>query len=468
MIAAARLAAFQVLIRVDTGGAHLPSALAEVRASLVDDRDQALTSEIAIGTLRWQGELDYLIARVARRPVDRLDREVLVALRMAVYQLRHLDRVPAPAIVSDAVDLTRRAGKTSAAAFVNGTLRTLQRQRSSLGLPARPTMDPTSGPPGQSPPSPQLPQTRHEAALDYLSITLSHPRWLARRWLGRLGLAEAEAWAEFNNRAAPLTLRVNRLSIDRGELIARLAAEGVEVEPTRFAPDGLVTIRGNPLSTAHAQADLFVAQDEASQLVAHLTDVKPGEMVLDVCASPGGKTTAMAGMMRDRGLIAAADVRPRRIRLLRDAVRRSGARSVRIVRSDATRAVPFAPIFDCVLVDAPCSGLGTIRREPDIRWRQREADLAGLASRQLAMLTHAAAATAAGGRVVYATCSSEPEENEEVVARFLESHPGFRTVTARPEALDLYALIDAAGHLRTSPTRHGLEAFFGAVMQRRA
>lgn len=455
MIAAARRAAFDVLLRVDAGHTPLPSALADIRGALRDPRDRALTSEITTGALRWQARLDAIIVHVARRPAERLDREVLVVLRMAAYQLLYLDRVPASAIVNDAVELTRRAGKTSAAAFVNGVLRTLQRQDAGLGLPDRPAAEPHDS-------------ASREAALDYLSISQSHPRWLVRRWLDRFGLNETVAWTEFNNRAAPLTLRVNRLKIDRGDLVARLALAGVEVEPTRCAPDGLVAIRGNPLATPLADAGLFVAQDEASQLVAHLTGVHRGELVLDACAAPGGKTTGMAGLMADRGRIVAADVRPRRIRLLRDTIRRVGTASVRVVRADATRPMPFAPVFDCVLVDAPCSGLGTLRREPDIRWRQREVDLPGLASRQLAMLTQAAAVVRAGGRLIYATCSSEPEENEAVVSQFLEGHPRFRTRDPRADAPVLEPMIDPAGHLRTTPTGHGLEAFFGAVMQRDA
>jgi 16S rRNA (cytosine967-C5)-methyltransferase len=301
--------------------------------------------------------------------------------------------------------------------------------------------------------------------VDYLTTTLSHPRWLAERWLRRYGFTAAEAWERFNNAAAPLTLRANRLRITRDELKRRLGAMGVMTEQTRFAPDGLSVTSGNPLQTPLAGSGLFVVQEEASQLVAALAAARPGEIVMDGCASPGNKTTAMACDMRDEGLVAAVDLRPVRAALLARTIAASGARCAHVVRADLQRGVPFGAVFDLVLVDVPCSGLGTIRRDPEIRWRRLEADLTTFAASELEILTQAALAVRRGGQLVYSTCSSEPEENEQVVAAFLEQSPDFSILDPRDDLAlpdGVRAVIADDGVLRTSPIDHGLEAFFGA------
>jgi 16S rRNA (cytosine967-C5)-methyltransferase len=445
MIAPARTAALEVLRAVNSRRSDLPSALARVRAHLPDERDRALAGEIATGTLRWQAAFDHVVSVFAGRPAAKLDPEVLDILRMTAFQLLHLARVPASAAVHDAVSLTRKVGKSSAAGLVNAVLRRISRERTKLPLPAR-TADSSAG------------------ALSYLSIALSHPEWLVGRWLARFGFDAAEAWARFNNEPAALTLRVNTLMTDRETLTKRLQEHDVRVEPARYAPDGLCVRSGNPLGTPLAAEGLFLVQDEASQLVALLTGVRPGERVLDACAAPGGKTTAMAAAMRNRGRIIATDVRGRRVDLLARTVRTSGATSVTVVQADASGTLPFHTSFDCVLLDAPCSGLGTIRRDPDIRWRRLETDLGALASTEGAMLDQAAAVVAPGGRLVYATCSSEPEENEEVVRRFLDRTPAFRAAAVELVPPSLRPFLDNEGYFRTLPFRDGLEAFFGAIL----
>lgn len=447
MIAPARLAAYDLLRAIGSGKADLPAALARVRAGLHDERDRALAAEIATGTLRWQGAFDTVIAAFAGRPAARLDPEVLDVLRMTAFQLLHLDRVPASAAVNDAVNLVRKAGKKSASGLVNAVLRRISRERSHLPLPPRPA-DPLRDRAG---------------SLAYLTATLSHPEWLVSRWLDRYGFEAAESWAQFDNGPAALTLRVNTLRSSREEVATALEALGVETEPAPFAPDGLVVRAGNPLLTPLASEGVFLVQDESSQLVALLTAVVPGERVLDACASPGGKTTAMAAAMGNRGLIVATDLRGRRVDLLSRTVGASGATCVRVVRADASGVLPFTDRFDCVLLDAPCSGLGTLRRDPDIRWRRAEEALDGLASTQLGMLGRAADVVRPGGRLIYATCSSEPEENESVVGRFLEDRRDF-TVVRQSIPPGLSRFITPDGHFRTFPFRDRLEAFFAAML----
>lgn len=448
MIAPARVAAYDVLRRVSDGRADLPTAMAAARATLRDPRDAALATDVATGTLRWRAALDHLIVHIAKRPLRRLDPEVVEILRLSIYQLLHLTRVPASAVVDDAVSLTKKAGKRSASGLVNAVLRAISRNRGRLPLPPRPA---DSG--------------NRAAALEYLSITLSHPAWLVERWLDRVGFERTETWLLFDNQPAPLTLRANRTRATRDDLLVQLRHADIDAQPARYAPDGIVVTSGTLRD--EAPQGRFVIQDEASQLVALLAGDSPGPRVLDTCASPGGKATAIATTLRAGELLVACDVRARRMALLAETIAATGAAGVRLAQADVSQPLPFRPVFSTVIVDAPCSGLGTLRRDPDIRWRRQESDLAPLAESQRRMLHHAATVVEPGGRLVYATCSSEPEENEEIAQHFLETHPDFRAVDARRTHPALVPeLIDTRGHLRTEPDAHGLELFFGAVFER--
>jgi len=411
-----------------------------------------------------------------------MDDEVLTILRLSMYQLLHLDRVPAAAVVDDAVNLTRAARKPSAAGFVNAILRSLLRQRHRLPLPARPDIEerrqavPVDIEERRQAVPVDIEERRQavpveavdrQPSLAYLGITHSHPDWLVERWLTRYGFEAAEAWVRFNNAPPRLTVRVNTLRASVEDAMRALAEDGIVTERTRYAPGALVVTEGNPLR--RSPDGLVFVQDEASQLVPLLVDPKPGERILDLCASPGGKTTAMAAAMRDEGLIVACDVRPNRMELLRHTVEASGARCVRLMQVEARGPLPIGSTFDRVLIDTPCSGLGTIRRDPDIRWRRRPDQLKAFADDQVHLLDRAAAVLRPGGRLVYATCSSEPEENEEVVDRFLAAHSEMQLIDLRAEPLPatLQQLVDDRGMFRTLPFRDGLEAFFGAALRRR-
>lgn len=463
MIAPARVAALECLLALTSGDVDLGSALERVRARLPDPRDRALTTDIVSGVLRWRAALDHLIGVCAERPLTRLDREVLEVLRLSAYQLLHLTRVPAAAVVDDAVNLAGRAGKKSARGFVNAVLRSLSRQRHALPLPSKPSN----------------PDDR-DAMLAYLTTTLSHPRWLVERWLDRVGVDATEQWLIYNNTPPVLTIRANTLRTSADALRVRLGELGVDAERGQFGPDCLHLARGDraQLEALETLRGLFLVQDEASQLIPLLAGPDPGRHVLDTCASPGGKSAALAAAQQsarprqpdrhDGGLLVACDVRERRVTLLRDTLESSGADRVRVVQADLLRPLPFAPVFACVVVDAPCSGLGTVRRDPDIKWRRQASDLPTLARAQHTMLENASAVVAPGGRLVYATCSSEPEENEEIAAAFMARHRFARldARTAHP-ALDP-RLVDTDGALRTSPVRDRLDAFFGVVFQRTA
>lgn len=448
MISPARWAAFEALRRADPGrgaGKDLASALSDTRGLVADPRDRALATEIALGVERWRAALDAVIASAAGRSIDTIDFPALLALRIAVFQLTHLTRTPAHAVVDDAVEMTRRAGAERAAGFVNGVLRQFLRGPKHAGLPARPKRDDIG------------------EWSRYLATAISHPQWLVDRWIARYGIEAAETWARFNNEPAPLTLRVNtrRMSIDQAK--TALEAEGVTTELSSHAPRALVATGGNPMSTSLHREGLIALMDETSQLVGALAATNLRGTVLDACASPGGKTLVLACDLAGGSRVIAADRRPRRVTLLRRSLSRYGLDDVPVVQHDLSAGVPMRDL-DGVLVDAPCSGLGTIRRDPDIRWRRSAGDLEPLSHMQQRLLDQASLAVRAGGRVVYATCSSEPEENEAVVEAFLAGHPGFRREPIAGEPFAPY--LDAAGDFRTLPHRDRLEAFYAAVLAR--
>ncbi|MBY0494117.1 MAG: 16S rRNA (cytosine(967)-C(5))-methyltransferase RsmB [Cyanobacteria bacterium] len=427
MIAPARRAAIDALAVIDAGDLDMGSAIARARAGLTDDRDRALLLEIVTGTLRMQAALDYQLSLRVKRPIAKLDAAVLRVLRMSAFQLIYLSRLPASAVINDAVELTRRSGKSSAAGLTNAVLRSVSRDRESLTWPPR------------------------ENAAEYLAVVHSHPRWLVDRWLHRYGAAATETWLTFNNEHAAMCLAVTRHLTTREALARELAGAGVATEPTGRAAFGLRVIDGRPLGTVAFTEGRFVVQDEASQLIGELATPADGAIALDLCASPGGKTLALSAAVGASGRVIACDVRPQRVRLLATTLARCKVRNAKVVHAPGDGPLPFAEqMFDLVLIDAPCSGLGTVRRDPDIRWRRAPGDLQGFAAAQLELLARAADLVKPGGRLLYSTCSSEPEENEAVVAAFLASRTD-------------YAL--ERSH-QTLPFRDHLEAFFGAVLRR--
>jgi 16S rRNA (cytosine967-C5)-methyltransferase len=452
MISPARMAALDALLAIERG-ADLPAALATTRHDLTDERDRGLAAAIVTGTLRWRLRLDFVLSSALRRPLDKLDVEVRETLRLSVFQLLLLDRVPASAVVDDAVSLTRRMRKGSASGFVNAVLRGLSRRRAGIVFP--------------SPPAAIGTEADRTAAIEALSVSGSHPRWLVARWVDRLGLEAAARWIAFNNDEPPITLRVNRARLSREALAERLRAAGVETAPTAVAPDGLIVTAGNPLRAPLADTGDFLIQDEASQIVPLALGARPGDRVWDACAAPGGKTLVLADAMAHSGVLVAGDLRPHRLALLRRLLSAHGT-DARLVRYDLLLGAPFGAAFDRVLVDAPCTGLGTLRRDVDIRWRRQEGDVEVAAMRQEAMLREAAPAVAPGGRLVYATCSSEPEENASVAERFLATHGTFHQVPKARLVADGVGsdLINQSGWLETRPDRHRLECFFAAAFQR--
>ncbi len=441
MIAPARRAAYAALYDITRGRSDMDAAIDQARRHISDVRDEALLHELVTGTLRWRGAIDAVLGPLCRIPLSRLDIEILTTLRIGAYQLLFLDRVPPSAVVDDAVALARAAKKSSATGLVNAVLRKV----ASGGRPPVGT-------------------TGDDA--EQLAATASHPAWLIRRWLARRSRADVESWLAFNNAPPPMTLRVNPLvASSRQDVADALAAAGVVTRECRFAPWGLVVVEGNPVGTPPFESGACLIQDEGSQLAGLMAPVRPGARVLDLCAAPGGKTLIYAHAAGLAGRVVAADIRGRRVRLLAETMARGHAR-VGVVHVDEFAAVPFSPVFDVVAVDAPCSGLGTVRRDPDIKWRRQPEDLSGFAERQLALLERASAVVRRGGHLIYTTCSSEPDENRDVVERFLVRAPEF---SVRPAGAgdELSRFTDTNGYFVTDPVRDGLECYFGAVLVRR-
>ena len=443
-----RVAAARALLAVEAGRSTLAGALDRAHAAGDSRRDAALLVELAAGVLRWRNELDAVLTVAGRRAVDDLDPPVRAVLRLGAYQLRHLQRVPAHAAVHEAVASVRALGRPRAAGFVNAVLRALGRGAGTEALPRPPAA-------GAS----------REDQIKYLSVTLSHPAWLVERWLAREGFEATARWCAFNNAPPTMTVRSRgRWSV--GDIATRLRAEGLETARSPYLPDAL---RLPPGTLGRLPEDVrreVRVQDEGSQLVARLVGARPGERVLDACAAPGGKTMilaeGMAGGSSSASLLVAADYRPARVALLARTLHDAGVEAP-IVALDARRPLPFGAVFDWLLIDAPCSGLGTLRRDPDLKWTRQPEDLPGLAAAERAMLAQAATAVRPGGCVVYATCSSEPEENLEVVRGFLTDRSDFRLVRPAHLAADL---VTPEGCLTTSPAAHGLDAFFAAVLVR--
>ena len=446
----ARLAAVRALTAIEHGGTTLANEMERARRRVDDVRDRGLLLEIVAGVERWRAQLDFLIDHVSRRPVADLDAVVRAVLRAAAYQLRHLERVPAHAIVDESVDTVRRLGHASAAGFVNAVLRALDRLPTDGVLPGAPAdIDDRA------------------ALLEYLTVTQSHPEWLVRRWIDRYGPRPAADWCAFNNGMPELTLRPLR-GHDVDSLTRALDEYGVHAEPARFVDDAVRVAAGALGRLPGPVRAMFMVQEEASQLVARAVGAAPGERVLDTCAAPGGKTIVLGASMRGAGLLVAADRRPARVALLRSILHESETRAV-VVTIDATQPLPFGAVFDRVLVDAPCSGLGTIRRDPDVKWSRTVDDLARFAAVQKRMLQHAAAVVVPGGQLVYATCSSEPDENDAVVDAFLAERDDFQEQPiVLPGVRAAETLVGPDGRLRTLPFRHALDAFFAARLRRLA
>jgi 16S rRNA (cytosine967-C5)-methyltransferase len=432
--------------RESSFASELLHSVTYVRLSLAD---HALTTELVMGVLRWRSLLDAEIATSSSLPLAKLDLEVLTTLRLAVYQLRWLDRIPSRAAIHESVELVKRARKHSAAPFANAVLRKI-----SDNLSGR-----------------HISKSETATTAEAVSANSSHPLWLVKRWFDSFGGETAAKICEYDQQVPVAAIRLRHPDAEK-----QLRAAGMELGPGALLASASRVERGNVSRTAAFEGGLAVIQDEASHLVAAL--IGKGETILDCCAAPGGKTAAIADRNADAD-ITAAELHPHRARLLQKMLRTQSADvapcNTRIVAADA-RNLPFATKFERVLADVPCSGTGTLARNPEIKWRLRPEDISDLQQRQLAILQSALNHVAQAGQLVYSTCSLEREENEDVVERALLGNPCFRIVDCRQELERLAgagelvwpdpASLTRGPFLRTIPGAHPCDGFFAAIIER--
>lgn len=450
-VSPARAAAFDILIRVERQSSYASELLHSRTYDRLTLIDHSLATELVMGVLRWRPLLDSQIAESSAQRLSKLDLEVLTAIRLAVYQLGWLSRVPARAAINESVELVKRARKRSAAPFVNAVLRKLAASGSAH----------------------QLPSMLSGLSAEDIATSSAHPLWLVERWIQAYGLVLVRRICEYDQSVPVTTIRIRRQEVE-----GQLKVEGVELGPGALLSSARRVLGGDITKSAAFRAGSAVIQDEASQLVAAV--VGTGVNILDCCAAPGGKTTAIAD--RNSGAdIAAVDLHPHRARLLKKLLSANGSdsgtkpRQIQVIAADA-RNLPFATKFERVLADVPCSGTGTIARNPEIKWRLTPEDLVDLQVRQVAILHSAMAQVVQGGRLIYSTCSLEREENEDVLELTLAEDRSFRVIDCRAELEKLRdegeliwpdpSSLTRGRYLRTLPGVHPCDGFFAAILEK--
>ncbi len=434
----------QALHRTETRGVPPRDALNTLlRRYDYHNRDRAFATELMYGAVRWRRRLDWMLGRLLRGKPESLTPWIRLILHMGLYQLLMMDRVPAAAATHASVQLARRYGHRGTVGLTNAILRSAVRQRDELERPPR----------GEDP-------------VTELGVTHSYPAWMARRWIERYGVESAAALMEAGNRPPPLTIRVNASRTSKQDLADTLERDGIEVKPGRWLGDFLSIRHGGDLRALPShETGLFQVQDESAGLAVRLLGPEPGETVVDLCCAPGGKTTYIAQIVGAGGMVIACDSSPHRLRRVEEHRRRMGLGQVRLVAMDG-RSPGVAVEADRVLVDAPCSGLGTIARRPDLRWRRTAEDIKRLRGEQQALLERGAEMLKPGGVLVYSTCTIEPEENEAVVDAFLAVHPGFRTDIPEDWPAELEEVTDGAGSIATLPPVHGVDGSYAARLRK--
>lgn len=446
----ARSLALSILNRLDQENRHLDQVMeTALNTSPLPRREISLAYALVYGVLRWRGRLDHILSRFSKIPVQKIDPPVLNILRIGMFQILNMDRVPDSAAVNTSVNLTKAAAPTWIVGFVNGVLRNVARKGRDVRFP-----------------------DLAKYPVKALSAQAAFPGWLVRRWIDRFGVDDARKLCNAANEIPPVTLRANTLRTDRNRLLTALKDAAASISPTPRSPDGVALhgLRAAVFDLPGYKEGYFQVQDEAAQLVGHLLVPRPGERVLDACAGLGGKTGLMAQIMENRGEIVAADQDQSKLDRLKIEMKRLGVDIVSTQKVNIEHLPATLGTFDRVLVDAPCSGLGVLRRNPDGKWRIRPEDLAIHGRRQARFLNHLSPLVKSGGWMVYAVCSFEPEETDDVVSAFLKARSDFQIVSDRvdfPE--EARSLIDGSGCFRSvpfQPEANNMDGFFAVCFQR--
>lgn len=440
----ARQIALEVICAVIDGGAYANIALNKtLRTKKTDDRDRRFITELVYGTIKAKGTLDWLLSQLSARPLAKIDKAILNILRMGLYQIFYLDKVPASAACNESTELAKSASHAGAAKFVNGILRSAVRGREAGTL--------------------LFPDKSADMALN-LALTKLHPLWLVKHWLKQFGEEETEKLLDYNNLPPVLSLRTNTLKTTRSNLLEVLQAAGFEAVPSKWCEEGIICTKTAGLNALMEKApDAFYMQDESSMLVAHAVCPQPGMTVLDLCAAPGGKTTHLAQLMQNKGRIYACDIHPHKMELIKENAVRLGIDIIEPVLMDASVFKPeWADAADCVLVDAPCSGFGVLRRRAEARWRKNKKDLKVFPPLQKSILQNAARYVKPGGRLIYSTCTLEQAENNLLVSEFLNANTEFEYAGFSHPLTG-----EKINELQLLPQRDNVDGFYICVMRRK-
>ena len=450
MVNNARKTSLHILNTLDQGNKTLDNILDEVLSqhAFFSKKDRALLQAIVFGVLRWRAKLDWIIDYFSKTRLSQIDPKVMNILRIALFQIIYLNRIPVSAAVNTSVEMAKSVTEPYVVRFVNGLLRNAAKRYQQVLFPDV-NKNPASA----------------------LAVNKSFPKWLLERWLDRFGLEETALLCDTINTIPPLTVRCNTLKTRRKTLLKRLEKDVEKVECTGYAPDGAFFF--NPKKSIPKmkafEDGLFQVQDEAAQLVTFLLNPKPGETVLDACAGLGGKTGHISQMMKNRGKLIAMDNNAKKLHRLQSEMVRLGISMVTSRTHDLNDPAGGKSIkkFDRILLDAPCSGLGVLRRNPDAKWSTLEKDLIRHAKRQTIFLDNLAYQVKPEGLLVYCVCSTEPEENESVIKGFLNKHKDF-AIEKNPEGLphEARSLLTGEGYLKTFPHLHNMDGFFAVCMKR--
>ncbi|HUL45232.1 MAG TPA: 16S rRNA (cytosine(967)-C(5))-methyltransferase RsmB [Bacteroidota bacterium] len=430
-----RRTAVKILNRIERTDAYLDKLLdVELRSKDITDVDKSLLAELVHGVIRWQGRLDWILNGFTHGNFSKSEVNLRNTLRVALYQILFLSHIPHYAAVNEAVEFAKRVRGEKYASLVNAVLRNIIRSLDGIHYPKD-----------------------DEDPVQYLAVYFSHPQWLVKRWYQRFDRPELEKLLSANNEVPELTLRINKLRIPPPEFLSLLDQQKIQYQGSMYIDHFLKVRSLSGISQLNIfQSGYFSIQDESAALPVLLLDPKPGERVIDLCAAPGGKTTFIAEMMLNEGVVLAVDKYENKLDLIRKSCERLGLKNVQLLVADGIE-LQTEPA-DRVLVDAPCSGFGVLRKKPDIKWRREPEDIVRLAKQQFLLLESAGRLLKPGGVLVYSTCTSEPEENEQIIDAFLQHHPEFHTEDAGRFVNK--SVVTQQGFIATFPHRHHIDGSF--------
>ncbi|MFB4162613.1 16S rRNA (cytosine(967)-C(5))-methyltransferase RsmB [Alteribacillus sp. JSM 102045] len=432
--------AMDLLQRIEKEGAYSHLLLNHVLSQEeVSKKDEPLLTELVYGTIKRKNTLDYYLTPFIKKGLSSLDPWVLQLLRLSVYQMVYLDRVPERAAIHEAVNIAKKRGHKGISGMINGVLRSIQRKG--------------------------LPRTDKLTGIKKFAVETSHPEWLLEDWIDSYGEEKTRAMALTNLEPPPLTVRVNLSKSTKEEVRNRLLEEGCQIKEGALSPDALIIASGHVINTETYKKGYVTIQDESSMLVARLLDPAPGMNVLDACAAPGGKTTHLAERMENKGTVKAFDLHKKKVKLIEEQAERLGISIIEANALDAREltAQVEKEQFDRVLVDAPCSGLGVIRRKPELKWQKQRADLERFPAIQAEILAEASKMVKPGGQLVYSTCTVRREENENVVEAFLNRNPAFKR---KPDEFLSNMFQAENGQVTILPQQFGTDGFFMALLKK--